>query len=204
MTILKWGLLVLVVGALVVALVPVVVTQIEKRQAQSNETLLTQPLPTSTNPVAVVVFSRSGNTAVLGREIARRTGGDFYRLEALDYELGLVGWVRAMLDARKGEAVITPETLDLTSYDTVYLGSPIWLYSPAPPIWEFVDNNRFDGQKVVLFNTYNSNFGPDYIETFQQQVLSKGAVSFEHRAVLRGRMGQQLSTEEMLRVFNTQ
>lgn len=109
---------------------------------------------------------------------------------------------RRTSDARQGESVITPATIDLSGYDRVYLGPPIWLYSPAPPIWQFVENNRFDGQDVVLFNTYNSEFGQDYIESFRQKVLSKGANSFRHRAVLRGRMGRQLSAEEMLRLFD--
>jgi len=70
-----------------------------------------------------------------------------------------VGWVNAMRDAKRHEAVISPLTVDLSGHDVVYLGSPIWLYSPAPPIWEFVKRNRFDGKRVVLFNTFNSRFG---------------------------------------------
>ncbi|WP_439842029.1 flavodoxin [Aeromonas taiwanensis] len=45
---------------------------------------------------------------------------------------------------------IVPRILDLSPFDTVWLGSPVWLYSPAPPIWAFVEHNRFDGKDVVL------------------------------------------------------
>jgi len=86
----------------------------------------------------------------------------------------------------------------------VYLGSPIWLYSPAPPIWQFVEQNRFDGKHVVLFNTFNSRFKQEFIDTFRQKVLQRGARSFEHQFIRRGRMGQQRSPEEMLEAFDSE
>ena len=70
-----------------------------------------------------------------------------------------MGWVNAMRDARS-KAVIAPQTIDLSGHDVIYLGSPIWLYSPAPPIWQFVQQNRFDGKRVVLLNTFNSRLSP--------------------------------------------
>ncbi|WP_111495280.1 flavodoxin family protein [Marinobacter bohaiensis] len=203
MAILKWLLVSLAVAAVLAALVPIVVTQIEYHQARENRQHLdARPVSDGAARSAVIVFSRSGNTAVLGQYIARKESADYFRLEASAYKLGLMGWIQAMRDARSSEAVITPQTVDLSGYDTVYLGSPIWLYSPAPPIWAFVDRNRFDGQHVVLFNTFNSNFEPGYIDAFRQNVLDRGARSFEHRFVKRGRMGQQLSIDEMIEAFD--
>lgn len=200
----KWLLLGTVTPLVLLGLVPVVVTQVENRQARDNTQRLRQPLPAKEKPsrTAVIVFSRSGNTAVLARHLAAQQQADFYRLEAPDYKLGLKGWFNAMMDARQGEAVITPDTIELSSYDTVYLGSPIWLYSPAPPIWQFVENSRLDGKDVILFNSFNSQFKQEFINSFQQRVLDKGALSFTHRFVRRGRMGQQISTELMLERFD--
>ena len=113
-----------------------------------------------------------------------------------------MGWVNAMRDARRHEAVISPPTIDLSGHDVVYLGSPIWLYSPAPPIWQFVERNRFDGKRVVLFNTFNSRFEPEYIAAFRHAVLQRGARSFEHQFIRRGRMGGQLSPQDMLTAFD--
>jgi len=201
----KYAALGTAVVLVLLALVPVVVTRIENSQARDNDQRLRQPLasPKAAQNV-VIVFSRSGNTAVLARQLAEQQQADLYRLEAEDYALGLVGWVRAMLDARNEAAVISPASIDLSRYGTVYLGSPIWLYSPAPPIWQFVEKNRFDGKHVVLFNTFNSQFKQEYIDAFRQRVLDKGARSFAHRAVRRGRMGQQISTDVMLERFNAQ
>jgi hypothetical protein len=64
----------------------------------------------------------------------------------------------------------------------------VWLYSPAPPIWAFVEHNRFDGQHLVLLNTFNSHIGEDHIAHFEAKVMARGSKSFEHRHVLCGRM----------------
>ena len=206
MTILKWMLLGLAVILLFVAMIPIVVTQIENKQAKENAQQLTlsNEYNKPNNNVAVIVFSRSGNTAVLAQHLAEQENGDFYRLEAKEYKLGLKGWTKALQDARGNKADIAPQTIDLSKYNRIYLGSPIWLYSPAPPIWQFVENNKFDGKEVILFNSFNSKFEQLYIDEFEELVKSKGAISFNHRYIKRGRMGQQISTEVMIEKFDQQ
>ena len=154
----------------------------------------------------MVYFSRSGNTALAARHVAGRLDAKLFSLQAPDYQLGISGLVHALNDANalksqpQAMPEITPGTIDLTPFDAVWIGSPVWLYSPAPPIWAFVENNRFDGQCVVLFNTYNSHFGDEHIAALKAKVLARGARSFEHRHVLRGRMTHQLTADEMLRI----
>jgi flavodoxin len=196
----KWLLYSLGLLLVVAALVPVTVTWIERRQARDLQALApyVSPAAEQKSQVAVVYFSRSGNTALAARHVARRLDAQLFEIQAPAYRLGLQGWARAMRDARKHEADISPRTIDLGEFETVYLGSPIWLYSPAPPIWAFVEHNRFDGKRVVLFNTFNSQFKPEYIEAFRTKVMERGARSFEHKFVRRGRMTQQISPDEMV------
>jgi len=204
MSFLKWACLLVAVVLAIAALVPVVVTIVDNQQARKNAALLSQGAvqDSAGSRAAVVYYSRSGNTALMAQRIAQRLHARLYRLEASEYHVGLLGWVRAMADARKHEAVISPGAMDLSAYGSIYLGSPIWLYSPAPPIWQFVELNRFDNKHVVLFNTFNSQFKPEYIEAFRARVMERGARSFEHRYIRRGRMGQQLSTEELLQAVD--
>lgn len=207
MAIWKWCIVAGVIFLVIGIAVPLIVVSIENHQARNNKKLLankTGEQEKSARSTAVIVFSRSGNTAVAGNHFANKHNADLFRLEALDYALGLKGWINALLDARKDEAVITPVTLDLSQYETIFLGSPIWLYSPAPPIWEFAKNNRFDGKKVVLFNTFNSQFKKEFINNFKTLVIENGAIEFQHIYVQRGRMGQQITTEEMIQLFDEQ
>lgn len=193
--------LILIVSALAVA---VFVTETEKSQHADNYQLLDDNSVVRTNNAntVVIVFSRSGNTHVLANHIATMHNADVKVITAEDYTLGIPGWVRALYDARSHVASVVPEELDLQQYDRVYLGSPIWLYSLAPPIWQFAKSNTFTNKQVVLFNTFNSKFEQQFIDEFESLVKQNGAVSFSHQAINRGRMGNQRSTQEMLNTYN--
>ncbi|QNN46006.1 hypothetical protein H9L17_12535 [Thermomonas brevis] len=204
---LKWIAVAAGVLLLAAGMVPLAIIWIESRQARQAGGM--EPHVASAQPArrgaVVVYFSRSGNTALAARHIANRLDADLHALEVPEYALGLRGLAHSALDAdaRRNDPArlrgIRPRTLDLRPFDTVWLGSPVWFYSPAPPIWAFVEHNRFDGQRVVLFNTYNSNIGDDQIAAFKARVMARGAASFEHRALLRGRMTRQIGPDEMLR-----
>lgn len=199
-SVLKWGVVAVGLVALVALLVLFVVTRIENQQVRDNAVRLqsgSAPEASGTD-VAVVYFSRSGNTAIAAQHIAQRMGARLLPIQAPDYEPGLPGITAALRDARNHDARISPRTTELQGVKTVYLGSPIWLYSPAPPIWAFAASNRFDGQDVVLFNTFNSKFEQRFIDEFRELVMGQGARSFHHVFVQRGRMGNQISTNALL------
>lgn len=204
----KWALITLLGIALLILFsvlaVTIFVTTTEKNQHLANSKLLSdKPTVGSHNSkTVVIVFSRSGNTHVLANHIASRYNADVKVIAAEDYPLGIPGWIRALYDARSHVASITPEQLDIQQYDTVYLGSPIWLYSPAPPIWQFANNNAFTNKHLVLFNTFNSKFEQEFIDDFESLVKQNGAVSFAHQTINRGRMGNQLTTQDMLDAYD--
>ena len=78
------------------------------------------------------------------------------------------------------------------------VGTPISLYSPAPPVWQFIAANKFSWQPVVLFNTFNGKFEQIFINQFKVAILSRGGNFTDHIWVKRGRMTQQIDAEDML------
>ncbi len=153
--------------------------------------------------VLVIYYSRSGNTEAMAREIARKFQADIVKIEAKSYTLDFKGWINANLDAwNQNPAVIDPETIDLSNYSLIILGSPIWYFRPAPPLWSFVEKNNFQGRAVVLFNTFNSRFKSEEIREFQELIESKGGRFLDHIFVRRGRIYNQLSGSKLIK--NTQ
>jgi hypothetical protein len=76
----------------------------------------------------------------MAREIARRFEADIIKLSADSYTLDFNGWINANIDAwNHNPAVIAPETIDISNYNLIILGSPIWYFRPAPPLWTFVE-----------------------------------------------------------------
>ena len=151
----------------------------------------------------VVVYSYTGNTRAVADEIIKRFKTDIVVIKANEYD-GLTGSIKANNDAWNEEKTtdIKPETVDMSQYKLVFLGSPIWWYRPAVPLWTFVEKNNFKDKKVVLFNTFNSKFKSEYIEEFINLVKKKDGQFLDHLYVRRGRWYSQLSREELLERFN--
>ena len=148
--------------------------------------------------ILVVYFSRSGNTKLLAQEVANYYQASLLALEAKEYPVGVRGLYNSVVDSQQKQALISPEKIELSAYDTLFIGAPIWRYSPAPPAWQFIENNNLTNKKVVLFSTFNSGFKQKYIDEFKTQVTAKGGRFISHLYIKRGRMLVQISDEELL------
>ncbi len=177
---------------------------IEHYQFKRNKALQKMSKERANTSTLVVYFSRSGNTALMATEIARLKNANLLTINANRYQIGIKGWFHAMQDARDTIAEIYPEEIDLTRYDTIYMGSPIWLYSPAPPIWEFARQNNFKDKAVILFNSLNSKFEQHYIDNFAQLIEKKGGSFVKHIFVIRGRMTRQMEVDEFLEAVRSE
>ncbi len=169
-----------------------------RQHAQNRKLSDAMPVPGAGSRTLVVFFSRSGNTELMARQIARRTQADLIALQSERNRIGFTGWLQALRDARNTYAVIRPGKTDLSGYDTVYIGSPVWLYSPAPQIYEFARQNDFGGKKVILFNSMNSKFEQRYIDDFKRIIEQNGGSFAKHLYIVRSRMGQQMDIAEFL------
>lgn len=110
----------------------------------------------------VVYFSATGNTEQAATYIADITGGDLFELEPADpytdedlnynNEDSRVSQEYADESLRDVELVSdTVENWD--SYDTVFIGYPIWWGIAAWPVDNFVKENDFTGKTVIPFCT---------------------------------------------------
>lgn len=113
--------------------------------------------------VLVAYFSATGTTAKEAKKIADATGGALYEITPiqpysdadLDYENE-----KSRTSIEKGDSTIRPEIktgLDITPYDTIYLGFPVWWYNAPRLIYTFLDTYDFKGKKIVVFATAESS-----------------------------------------------
>lgn len=116
--------------------------------------------------VLVVYYSATGNTAAVAQTIAEVTGGDLFEItpaepytdEDLDWtnEDSRVSREYADESLRDVElSAATPDNWD--SYDTVFIGYPIWWGIAAWPTSSFVAANDFTGKTVIPFCTSSSS-----------------------------------------------
>ena len=104
----------------------------------------------------VVYFSLEGNTRLVANELKKRIGADLLELRpAKAYPTG--GFTKFLWGGKSVLMKETPELepfyLDLSPYDTVVLGTPIWASSIAPPLRTFLQDaaRSLASKRVVAF-----------------------------------------------------
>ncbi len=116
--------------------------------------------------VLIAYYSATGNAEAVANMIADATGGDLFELEPTEpYTDDDLNWSddnsrvsqeHENEDQRDVELVsTTPENWD--SYDTVFIGYPIWWGIAAWPVDHFVEDNDFTGKTVIPFCTSASS-----------------------------------------------
>ena len=114
--------------------------------------------------VLVAFFSATGTTKGVAEKIAAITGGDLYEIvPAEPYSSADLNWndrksrsTREQND-KSARPAIGSDPLDLTGYETVYLGFPIW-WGEEPRIMDtFVEAHDFSGITVIPFCTSSSS-----------------------------------------------
>ena len=116
--------------------------------------------------VLVVYYSATGNTEEAANMIADATGGDLFELEPVepytDDDLNYGDENSRVSQEHEDESLRDVELVSTTvenweSYDTVFVGYPIWWGIAAWPVDSFVENNDFTGKTVIPFATSASS-----------------------------------------------
>lgn len=143
----------------------------------------------------IVYYSFSGNTRklaeVLGEYLRQKGEVEFIELKALDESDKFFG--QAVRAFRHKKAEIELVGLDLSKYDLICLGTPVWAFGPAPAMNTYLD--RCFGVKdkeVVLFTTYGSGMGNSHCLDYIQKILNqKGAKSFRRFSIQENRVNDK-------------
>lgn len=107
--------------------------------------------------VLVAYYSYSGNTKAVAEKIADLTDADIY--EIIPKNAYPTGYNEVVEQAKKEKKEnfmpeLTENTKDLSKYDVIFLGTPVWWYTAAPPMKTFVSKNNFEGKTIVPFCTH--------------------------------------------------
>ena len=116
--------------------------------------------------VLVAYFSATGHTAAVAETIADAAGAELFELEPvtpytdadLDYNDSSSRTSQERADPALQEVPLVSTTVDgWDTYDTVFVGYPIWWGGAAWPVNGFVTGNDFAGKRVIPFCTSASS-----------------------------------------------
>lgn len=144
-------------------------TSAPTEQPESSSTAPAESEPETqpeTSKTLVVYYSASGNTERVAKDIAEAAGADLFEIVPTEvYTSDDLDWTNP--DSRvsrehddeslRDVPLTTTEVPDWDSYDTVFIGYPIWWGIAAWPVDTFVKNNDFTGKTVIPFATSSSS-----------------------------------------------
>ena len=130
--------------------------------------------------IGIIYYSKSGNTKQIAEQIKKQA-------EEKDHTVDVVevvpekqpGFLKAGHSAiRQKDLPIENDSLDASSWDVVFVGSPIWAGKPAPFIKTFLDKtSNLQGKKTSMFITCSGgsesktiNLLKSYLEEKQAKV----------------------------------
>ena len=109
--------------------------------------------------VLVLYYSQTSKTKVVAEEIANRLGADIEDIISIPpYDGDFDSTIARCMGEREAGVLpeIQPLKADLSQYDVIFLGYPVWFGTYAPPVTTFLKNNDLSGKKIVPFCTFGS------------------------------------------------
>ena len=115
----------------------------------------------------VAYFSAGGNTARLAKKLAEAAAAGLYEIKpAVPYTREDLNWQNKQsrssveMNDHNSRPALADQDADIASYDTIYIGFPVWWYIAPTIINSFLESYDFSGKKIILFATSGgSGFG---------------------------------------------
>lgn len=107
--------------------------------------------------ILIVYFSRTGNTREMASQIQKATGGDIFEIVPLKpYPAAYQEVVdQAKKEINSGfKPALKTKVKDISKYDVIFVGSPNWWSTIAPPVATFLTNYDLSGKTIVPFMTH--------------------------------------------------
>jgi flavodoxin len=109
--------------------------------------------------ILIAYYSWGGNTAAVAKQIQTLTGGDIFEIQPVtpyskDYTACLELARKEIQSGYQPEIVATVKDID--KYDIVFVGSPNWCSTIAPPVATFLSKHDLAGKTVVPFCSHGN------------------------------------------------
>lgn len=118
-------------------------------QAQSKKAV-------KSSRILIAYYSWSGNTKFMAQAIQKVTGGTLFEIRCVKpYPREFKACITASRkDIKKGTAI--KAFPDLRNYDVIFIGSPNWFGTMAPPVRTFLSAKELAGKTLYPFFTHGT------------------------------------------------
>jgi flavodoxin len=128
-----------------------------------------------TMKTCIIFHSYSGVTRGVAEKLAAATGGDLIEVSPKTPYSKLTAYTVGCLRARKGNCdPVDRETIDVSAYDLVVVGTPVWAFRATPVVNGAVSAlSGCSGKKAVVFATCGGSAG-ETVPELKKALEAKG------------------------------
>ena len=121
----------------------------------------------------VIYYSLEGNTKLIAETIAKEISADILELKSKkDYPKG--GFKKYLWGGKSVMFNQKPELMEininLDEYDRIFIGTPIWVGTYAPPFNTFIEEYKIENKKIALFACHGGGGGKKFFANFKSKV----------------------------------
>ncbi|MGM9646810.1 MAG: flavodoxin [Eubacteriales bacterium] len=142
----------------------------EKPSETTKPSIETPNIPSGSKIlVAYFSWSSSGNTERMAEYIAEKTGGDLYEIEPeIPYPTDYTKCTEVALEERDNNARPAIKNLiDLSQYDVIFIGYPIWWHTAPMIIGTFLESNHLTDKDIYPFSQSASMNGAQFASSME-------------------------------------
>ena len=115
-----------------------------------------QPEILTDKRILTVYYSNNGNTKNVGVNINSIVGGDIKEIELTEkYPSNIFTMSKLVRKQAKENYLPQIKNIDISNYDVIFVGSPVWNLSMSLPVKTFLKNNNFENKTIIPFITYS-------------------------------------------------
>lgn len=115
--------------------------------------------PDDADAISSASIQAPGNVARMASWIKDEIGGDTFSIQVEDlYSSNYDDCMDRASDekAENARPKLQKKVDNIDDYDTVFIGYPNWWYSVPMPVLSFIEQNKLDGKKIVLFCSHGT------------------------------------------------
>ena len=106
--------------------------------------------------ILTIYYSNNGNTKNVAQNINSLVGGDIKEIELVEsYPKNIFTMSKLIRQQMKEGYLPKIKDIDISNYDIIFVGSPVWDLSISLPTKTFLKNNNFENKIIIPFFTYS-------------------------------------------------
>ena len=110
----------------------------------------------------VLYYSCNGSTRRVAQQLHKIVGGDIAEIELQDKYTTATAYTIGLYHIKTGKCPDLKAPVDVSGYDIVYLGTPVWYFTLTPPVAQALRSNSWQGKTLIPFSTYRGQGGKTF------------------------------------------